>query len=183
MKKLASALIVLSFVGLFASKSLAQLTPTNPPARVTVAWDATTDPSVTAYKVYWGANTRFYTNFVTVAAPNTQVTISNLVRGTMYYIAATSVATNGLESEFSNEVTYRPPLPPTAPVIRLSISGSGKRITGIGEPWGTYQVERKVKMADEWSEVGTTEADGEGKILHVDIMPPPVSALYRVKQM
>lgn len=98
-----------------ASPAIAQyLWPnTNPPAMVTLAWDAVADPQVTGYRVYWGIGSRQYTNSQTVAL-QTETTITNLMRGTTYFFAATSLA-GELESGFSEEVTYAPPTGPSAP--------------------------------------------------------------------
>ena len=39
------------------------------------------------------------------AGTNLTVSVSNLVEGTTYYFAATAVDTNGLESDYSTEVS------------------------------------------------------------------------------
>lgn len=79
---------------------------TNLPS-VTLAWDQTTDSSVNRYSVYYGTASRIYTNAVVITGKaNTSCTITNLVRSTTYYFAATCIATNNLESAFSAEVVY-----------------------------------------------------------------------------
>jgi len=87
--------------------AMAALTP--PPAfadaSVTLVWDPSPDPSVTGYNVYYGAHSRGYTNFL-ILGSTTSVGISNLVQGSIYYFAATSVNAAGLESEFSVEASY-----------------------------------------------------------------------------
>jgi hypothetical protein len=71
---------------------------------------------VSGYKIYTGVTSGNYTNFFSVPGrTNVSATVNNLVRGTRYYFAATCVDTNGLESDFSAEVTYQTlalPLPP-----------------------------------------------------------------------
>lgn len=112
-------------------------------AQVTLAWDASTDPAVNAYSVYWGVGTRNYTNHVDVPGrTNTSVTISNILLGVTYYFAATCMATNGLESDFSVEVSYFVPSKPNAPqnfrmtnvVLRLTIQ---QAVTPNG-PWEDF---------------------------------------------
>lgn len=100
------------FVGsmLIAGYLFAQSLPT---ASVVLAWDASPDASVSGYRLYYGVASRTYTNTVDVGNVLTGV-ISNLVPGVTYYFAATAYATNGLESDFSNEVGYTVPLPRTA---------------------------------------------------------------------
>ena len=68
-------------------------------AQITLAWDASTDPSVTGYRVYYGSGSLAYSNAVS-AGNATTLTISNLVAGTTYYFAATAYDGNGLESDF-----------------------------------------------------------------------------------
>lgn len=113
-------------------------------AQVTLAWDRSTDPTVNAYSVYWGVATRTYTNHVDVPGNGTtSVTISNIVLGSTYYFAATCTATNGLESDFSVEVSYFVPSKPNAPqnfrmtnvVLRLTIQQAP---TPAG-PWEEFQ--------------------------------------------
>jgi hypothetical protein len=81
---------------------------TNRPVNVTLAWDASPDPAVTGYRVYFGIAPEQYTNSVTPTA--TTVTISNLAPRTRYYFAATAFDANGVESDFSNEASWPLPL-------------------------------------------------------------------------
>ena len=83
-------------------------------ASVTLAWNASTDPSVVGYNVYYGGASGAYTNEL-CAGNATNITISGLVQGTTYYFAATSYAASGLESSFSSEVSYLVPL--NAPIV------------------------------------------------------------------
>jgi hypothetical protein len=79
-------------------------------ANLTLAWDPISDPGVAGYRVYYGSGSRVYTN--SVAVGTTSVTISNLAPGTTYYFAVTTVNTNTLESDYSAEASYTPPLGP-----------------------------------------------------------------------
>ncbi len=90
---------------------------------VTLAWDVTTDPTVGSYNVYQGGQSATYTNVVSVSpASVTSVTYSNLVRGATYFWAATCVATNGLESLYSVEVSYTVPTLPNSPAnVKLTV--------------------------------------------------------------
>jgi hypothetical protein len=71
---------------------------------VMLAWDASTDPTVISYNIYWGPQSRFYTN--SISTSNTTCSISNLTSSGVYYFAATCVATNGLESDYSIEAMW-----------------------------------------------------------------------------
>src|SRR5882762_931237 len=82
---------------------------------ITLAWDPGIDPSVAGYNLYYGPSSRNYTNSV-LARSATTVTVSNLAAGFTYYFAATAYDTNGIESDYSSEVTVlssAPNQPPT----------------------------------------------------------------------
>ena len=81
---------------------------------VTLAWDPSTDPTVTGYNVYYGGASGTYTNEI-CAGNATNVTISDLVQGATYYFAATTFAASGMESPFSSEVSYL--VPPNVPPL------------------------------------------------------------------
>lgn len=76
---------------------------------VQLAWNQTTDPSVTGYNVYWGGASGAYTNFADVGMA-TNVVIWGLTPEATYYFAATCYA-SGMESPFSNEAVYTVPIP------------------------------------------------------------------------
>jgi len=67
---------------------------------VMLAWDRSPDTNVTRYRVYWGPAKRSYTNYI--ETPLTTLSIPGLTLP--QYFAATAVAADGLESEFSAEV-------------------------------------------------------------------------------
>jgi hypothetical protein len=85
---------------------------------LTIGWDPSLDAQVIGYKVYYGTASGSYTNVVAVSN-STIATISNLVDGATYFLAATAVDAMGLESAFSNEavftnaITPPPNQPPT----------------------------------------------------------------------
>ena len=83
---------------------------------ITLAWDASSDPSVVSYRVHYGVASGVYTNAVS-AGGATIVTVSNLLEGVTFYFAATAVDTNGLESDFSNEVSGSVRLPNRPPTL------------------------------------------------------------------
>jgi len=79
--------------------------------QVTLAWDASASTNVAGYRLYYGTNTRSY-QFVT----NTGLALTQSValpRRGRWFFAATAYDTNGLESDFSNEVSWESkPVPP-----------------------------------------------------------------------
>ncbi len=92
---------------------------------VTLAWDASPDPTVLGYNVYYGAASGTYTNKVD-AVNATSATISNLVEGVTYYFAVTAYNGVGLESDPSNEAIYTVPL---LPAVVLANPANGATYT------------------------------------------------------
>lgn len=81
--------------------------------QLALAWDASASTKVGGYRLYYGTNARSY-QFVT----NTGLMLTQSVvlphRG-RWFFAATAYDTNGLESDFSNEVSWESK--PTPPVM------------------------------------------------------------------
>jgi hypothetical protein len=93
-----------------------------PVVSITLAWEPSADADVVGYSLYYGAASHTYTNKVGVG-PATSATIPNLVPGITYFFAATASDSEGLESDFSNEVSYL--------VGRSFISGHVKTAAGV----------------------------------------------------
>ena len=106
MKYLVFALLV----AVQAGAAAVYLGPSNPPPVVQLTWDLVPGMS---YNVYFGVASGGYTNKVAVGQTN-YATVTLPARGATYYFAVTAMA-NGLESEFSNEVSFTPAQPPAAP--------------------------------------------------------------------
>ncbi len=100
---------------LFAA-TLAQ-SPAFATGSVTLAWSASTDPSIAGFNVYYGGASGAYTNEI-FAGNATNVTVSGLVSGATYYFAAKSYDTSGVESMFSGEVSYL--IPMNVPILNCS---------------------------------------------------------------
>lgn len=111
-------------------------------ASVTLAWDANCDPRVVGYRVYSGTNgvvstyvipayiddcgisrpqitntTHLpYTDFqIVVGRTNNTLSITNLTPTITYSFAVTAYDDQGLESDYSSEVTYTVPNPAARP--------------------------------------------------------------------
>ncbi len=79
--------------------------------RLTLAWDPSPSAAVSGYRLYYGTNTRSY-QFVTNAGLVLTQSVVLPHRG-RWFFAATAYDTNGLESDFSSEVSWESrPLPP-----------------------------------------------------------------------
>src|SRR5208283_3769917 len=114
---------------LFCGMVLLIQLPAHANQSVTLAWNASTDPTVVGYNIYYGGASGDYTN--TLPAGNaTNLTVSGLVAGDTYYFAATSYNSSGIQSPFSSEVSYSVPTntvtvnqPPTLnPINNLMIN-------------------------------------------------------------
>jgi hypothetical protein len=73
---------------------------------VTLAWDASNDPTVVGYNLYYGRANQAFTDVVS-AGQIASATISNLAGPATYHFAATAINVAGLESTFSSEVVYQ----------------------------------------------------------------------------
>lgn len=95
-----AALVTLVWSVLWALTPL----PAHAAESVTLAWDASPSTNIANYRIYYGVASATYTNSVS-AGTNLTVSVSNLVGGRTYYFAATATDTDGLESDFSAEVS------------------------------------------------------------------------------
>ena len=77
-------------------------------ASIKLAWDASPDPLVTGYRLYYGSSSGMYT-FVVDAGNRTDYTVTGLDAGLTYYFTATAYTGTGDESTFSNETSYTLP--------------------------------------------------------------------------
>lgn len=77
-------------------------------ASVSLAWEPSPGPGVVGYNVYCGTASGAYTR-IEHFGDVTEARIEGLLTGITYFFAATAVASDGLESVFSNEVSYTVP--------------------------------------------------------------------------
>jgi hypothetical protein len=75
---------------------------------VQLAWDESLDADIDSYRIHYGTSSSAYTQ-VTNAGLSTNIVVTGLSTGITYYFAATAIGTNGLESVFSNEISYTVP--------------------------------------------------------------------------
>ena len=87
-------------------------------ADVALEWDPSPSASVQSYRVYWSTNSGRYSVFSTFPGTARSANITGLGYG-RWFFAATAIASNGLESAFSNEVSVNAPLPPPQ-ITRIS---------------------------------------------------------------
>lgn len=90
------------------------LVVSNPPPVVQLAWNPPASGTVSFYNVYYGVGSGQYTNKLNVGS-STNTTVTLPARGVAFFFAVTDVSSVGLESPFSNEVTYTAPSPLAPP--------------------------------------------------------------------
>jgi len=81
---------------------------------VKLAWKPSPSPGVTNYRVFWGTQSRNYSEWYD-AGNVTSAAVGPLAEGVTYYFAVVAMTADGRMSDFSNEVTYTVPLPPPPP--------------------------------------------------------------------
>jgi hypothetical protein len=102
-------------------------------SNVTLAWNATFDPEVQGYNCYYGVASRVYIRAIP-AGDATTITLTNLPDGLTYYFAATTYNAAGVESEYSDEVSFT--LPETGnsgPKATLATNGIGSISPNLGK--------------------------------------------------
>ena len=73
-------------------------------AHIDLAWDPNSEPDLAGYVVYYGSFSKAYTESVDIGNA-TSVRITGLSEDTEYFIALTAYNINGIESDFSAEVS------------------------------------------------------------------------------
>ncbi|GAB4251164.1 MAG: hypothetical protein Kow00109_26940 [Acidobacteriota bacterium] len=84
---------------------------------VTLEWDPNSEPDLAGYNIYRSLQSGSgYVKLNSSLIQSTTYTDTTIEYGTTYYYVATAVNTAGLESGYSNEVSYTAVLPPQPPV-------------------------------------------------------------------
>lgn len=110
-----------------------------------------TSPGVIGYNIYVGGSSRTYTNLIAVGNV-TNATISGLLPGATYFFAATAVDSGGMESPFSNELSYQ------FPFLLVVFADNQSRSYGAANPTLTGTV-TGLQNGDNITAIYTTVAD------------------------
>lgn len=97
-------------------------------ADVRLEWDANPEPEVSSYTLHSGGASRSYTN--TVSVTNTTARLPGLSPG-VYYVAVTAHDTNGVTSDFSDELIFTVPKKPGR--VRIVVYSPSVKVIVRGE--------------------------------------------------
>jgi|GEM_PF-1903203 len=80
-------------------------------AELTFSWLPNSESSLAGYKIHYGTTSRNYTSVIDIENPDPvngriQATVDGLEEGTTYYFAATAYDENGVESDYSTEISH-----------------------------------------------------------------------------
>ena len=149
LQPLANGLKFAAICGLLYFSAAATSVAADPPPTptLTLAWGASASTNVTNYTIYYGTTSGSYTQAVS-AGQVTQTTITGLMPGNTYFLAATATDDAGLESLYSNEILFvvpagRPDL--SLPGLSLQRAGADSIVQSLnlGELLYAYEhVER-----------------------------------------
>ena len=105
--------------------------------QVKLTWDPSPAPNITNYWIYSGTNGAGIYSNKTAAGTNCLVTISDM-RPASYWFAVTAQDTNGAESGFSNEASWKIPAAPSN--LTLLILQYGSVVAGITNDVGFFRL-------------------------------------------
>ena len=118
----------------------------------TLAWDPSSDPTVVGYHVYSGTVSRTYTKKVDVGN-TTSSSIPGLTEGVTYFFAVTAYDALGLESNFSDEISYTALA--ASPTVQIRV-GTGKSFTlTVTGPIGHAYVIEATEDFTTWTIIST----------------------------
>ena len=116
---------------------------TVPAGGVTLGWNASTSPTATGYKIYYGLTNGVFNASVN-AGSNLTATVTGLTPGLTYYFAADSYNALGEEGSLSPAITDRLPILPfiiAQPLTQTAGAGASVTltVTAGGDPALSYQ--------------------------------------------
>jgi len=162
-RRYAKAVVILLFAVFYSTPGEAYGQAPSSGSSVTIAWDEDPEGAIAGYRVYYGMESRRYTESVAVGKVTT-ATISGLTAGVVYYFAVTAIDPTGLESDFSEEISFIPGPGglPEADGITISV-GATREVTLIvrGVVGQGYDIEATEDF-DTWVRIGTVTVGEDG---------------------
>lgn len=148
---------------------LSAVSPLTGTYSITVDWDASTDPTVTGYKLYQGAASLAYTDVVDTGSALTY-SFTNVASGT-YFFAVTAYAPGGLESDYSPEVGTLIPQPNIVSIavqVLVSTSPADTSQWKVYTNMPVFQVTNPVSPLFFKSKMTISQTSTTGQILKLD---------------
>ncbi|HTL54333.1 MAG TPA: fibronectin type III domain-containing protein [Candidatus Limnocylindrales bacterium] len=145
----------------------------------TLAWTPSQASTIAGYRLYYGGASQTYTNTVEVGN-TTSVTVSNLAVGGTYFFAVTAYDLIGLESEFSQEISYT--VPASARLALRALVAGQMLVTGRGPVGYQYDIQTSTDCQN-WAVAGNATMDGTGTFQFTDPGAATNSSrYYRLRQ-
>lgn len=135
---------------LLAKSPFARATGTAP----SLEWDPNPEPTIAGYHVYIGNSSRNYSRVVDVGL-ETSIALTNLTQGITAFFAVTAYDTDRLESPFSDEVFYTPPVDGVTTVVHpctFAVSNNSKTIRVVGLPGQQCRIAASSDL-ERWEEI------------------------------
>jgi hypothetical protein len=125
---------------------------------VSLTWDPSLG-TVAGYHLYSGTSSQTYTAITNVGNATT-ITVPGIVKGVTYYFAVTAYDTNGMESDFSPEISYVQASTFTLPPAGLRVTADHQiAISMTGVSGHTYDVLATTNL-QAWTVIGTVTLNG-----------------------
>jgi len=142
---------------------------------VAFAWDSSPSSEVTGYRVYYGAASGNYSNSVVVGNVTTN-TVPGLASGVTYFFAVTAYNASGLESDFSNEISYT--VPGGLPTLQIRVTPTRQVVlTVTGLIGHTYDIQATQDLKT-WTIIGTVTVGASGSLDFSDTTAANVSKCF-----
>jgi len=118
---------------------------------VSLAWNSSSNSSVTGYFLYCGSQPGVYTNRINIGN-NTTASISGLLEGQTYHFAVSAYNSTGTESPLSGDLTY---ITPGAITLLSPTNSSSMNMAFPVAPNHWYEVQASVDLHT-WTTIGQT---------------------------
>jgi Fibronectin type III domain len=134
-----------------------------PAVPVEFAWDASADPDVTGYAVYYGVVNSSVTNRLDAGASQT-ATFAHLQAKTNYFFYVAAYTATGLESDPSNVIEYSPP---AITCVKLTeLEDGAMRIQFRGPAGALCRVEYSESLVSpQWQTLASAIAAEDGDVV------------------
>jgi hypothetical protein len=123
--------------------------PVNPYV-ASFGWDPSPDPSVSGYRIYYGTTPGTYSSSI-LAGNATTAIVPGLAAGVTYYFVITAYDVNGVESAYSDEISFIP----GQPTVQLSAAPNHQFVLNVaGLISQGYEIQASQDLKT-WSVIGS----------------------------